>query len=428
MAAHKNRVRRIKKGFDECRDYASALLLSASPYVTRTRDEQYEYRQNSNYFYLTGSLAPDAHLLITKTHKTPFLVVRKRSAREVVWDGALPSFKPLAAQIGAELIVTENPKKEIQGRLSGSSHLYFDNSPGTLSWTIAQELIALPSHERGKLPLHFSHCDGILEEARLYKDADEVDFIRRANEITNEALWYVAPRIESGLSEAQIARTIEYVFRMNDATTSFGTIVASGPSASVLHYRSLARNIRRGEMVLIDCGAEYRLYAGDITRMLPAGGRFEPMQRDLYEVVLAAQKAAIKNMRPGQKIGRAYDAAARILTQGLVDLRVLKGRASALFKTKAFRQYFPHGIGHSLGLDVHDVGRIRGNNEAVLEPGMVVTVEPGLYFPKKAGKLPACGVRIEDNVLITRSGCEILSHGFPKEVREIEEAVRAGAS
>jgi Xaa-Pro aminopeptidase len=260
----------------------------------------------------------------------------------------------------------------------------------------------------------------------MHKEQYEVDLIRRANEITNEGLLYIAARLDPGLTEAHAARTIEYVFKMNDATTAFGTIVAGGSEAAVLHHRASDRKLKRGEMVLIDCGAEYKLYCGDITRVVPCGGTFSPEQRDVYEVVLAAQKAALKNIRAGVKIAKAYDAAARVMTEGLVALKVLRGKPSELFEKKAYLPYFPHGIGHSLGIDVHDVGNLRGNKEATLEAGMVITVEPGLYFPKKVGKVPACGVRIEDNVLVTAKGCEILSAGFPKEISEIEALVAQG--
>lgn len=421
----RSRISRIKQTFDDCRDYASALLLTSAGSVVRTRDEHHEFRQNSNFYYLTGCDLPDVALLVSKTHRHPFLFVRKRSAKEVLWDGALPDMKARARELGAELIEAEDLRKEILSRLARSTHLYFDNAPGTLSWSIARDLISLPSHERGLMPLHFSHCDGILEHARLYKDSAEVALIERANAITTEALFYIAPRLEAGLSEAEIARTIEYVFRMNDATRSFGTIVAAGASAAVLHYRSLTRRFRKGDLVLIDCGAEYKIYAGDITRMLPVGGTFSPWQRDLYQTVLESQKAALGKMRAGNKISAVHDAAARVLTHGLIDLKVLRGKFTTLFRDKAYRPYFPHGIGHPLGLDVHDVGSLRGP-DARLETGMVITCEPGLYFPRKAGVVPASGVRIEDNVLITKSGCRILSEGFPKEIPQIEALMAPG--
>lgn len=401
------------------------LLLTSAPLVTRSRDEHHEYRQSSNLFYLTGSVAADLCLLVGKKLKTPVLLARKLTEKELLWDGAAPNLKPLAQSLGAELIVSDNLRKEILSRLAGSNHLYFDNIPGGLSWNIAHELISLPSHERGRMPLHFSHCDGILENLRLFKDEDEIALIKRANEITNEGLLYIAPRIRAGLSESQVARTIEYVFRMNEASMSFGTVVGSGPSAAILHHRNLVRKLKNGEMVLIDCGAEFNLYAGDITRVMPVNGKFTEQQKDLYDIVLAAQRAALKQIRAGARIGNSYDAAARVLTQGLVELKVLRGKVSTLIAKKAFRPYFPHGISHSLGLDVHDVGRLRGSHDAVLEAGMVITCEPGLYFQKKAGSLPACGVRIEDNVLVTKRGCEILSEGFPKETKQIEDLMLA---
>ncbi len=397
------------------------LLLSSAPHVTRSRDEHHEYRQNSNLFYLTGSTVADLCLLVGKNLKTPLLLARKLSERELVWEGSAPNLKPLATSLGAELIVTDNVRKEILSRLAGSSHLYYDNMPGTVSWNIAHELITLPSHERGRMPLHFSHCDGILENLRLFKDKEEVDLIRRANEITNEGLLYIAPRVRAGLSEAQVARTIEYVFRMNEASMSFGTVVGSGPSAAILHHRNLIRKLRAGEMVLIDCGAEFKLYAGDITRVMPVNGKFTEPQKHLYDIVLKSQEAALRQVRAGVRIGTVYDAAAKVLTEGLVELKVLRGKVSKLVANKAFRPYFPHGIGHSLGLDVHDVGRLRGSHDALLEPGMVITIEPGLYFRKKTGRVPACGVRIEDNVLVTKRGCDILSEGFPKDTRQIED-------
>lgn len=423
---YRARIARLKKKFNDCRDYSSALLLSSNPLMTRSRDDFHEYRANSNFYYLTGDQSQDLALLIAKPLKRPVLFMRRRTPKELLWDGGLPNMKPLAEELGADLVIADNMRKEILAHLKDCNHLYHDNFPGTLSWSIARELIEIPSHERGNLPLHFSHCDAVLIPARMHKEKYEVDLIRRANEITNEGLLYIAPRLDPGLTEAHAARTIEYVFRMNDAATAFGTIVAGGAEAAVLHHRASDRKLKRGEMVLIDCGAEYKLYCGDITRVVPCGGTFSPEQRDVYEVVLAAQKAALKNVRAGVKIAKAYDAAARVMTEGLIELKVLRGKASELFEKKAFLPYFPHGIGHSLGIDVHDVGNLRGNKEATLEAGMVITVEPGLYFPKKIGKVPACGVRIEDNVLVTAKGCEILSAGFPKELSEIEALAAQG--
>jgi Xaa-Pro aminopeptidase len=255
---------------------------------------------------------------------------------------------------------------------------------------------------------------------RLFKEPGEVKLIREAAAITNHALFETMPFVIPGQAESTIAATIEYWFRLQGATTGFNTIAATGPSAATLHYSHQSRALKRGDLLLIDCGAEHRLYSADITRVVPVGGVFSGPSKEVYEIVLAAQKAAIKAVKNNVLIRTVYDAAARELTHGLVSLGVLRGKVSALMAKKAYKPYFPHGIGHSLGLDVHDVGNLRGNNAAVLKSGMVFTIEPGLYFPKKVRNVPACGVRIEDDVLVTARGAEVLSVGFPKETREIE--------
>jgi len=174
-------------------------------------------------------------------------------------------------------------------------------------------------------------------------------------------------------------------------------------------------------MLLIDCGAEYSMYAADITRVFPVSGTFSGPRRDVYEIVLAAQKAAIRAVRPGADVAAVYRAAARVLVEGLVELGVLRGKASRLLERGAYRPYFPHSIGHTLGLDVHDIGRMRGERRLTLQEGMVISIEPGLYFTSRAGKVPACGVRIEDDVLVTAGGARVLSAAFPKEPGEIEQ-------
>ena len=165
---------------------------------------------------------------------------------------------------------------------------------------------------------------------------------------------------------------------------------------------------------MIDCGAELNMYNGDITRCYPVDGKFSPIMQEIYSIVLEAQKASIKAVKNNVKIETVYNASAKILTEGLVELKVLKGKVSKLLEKKAYQPYFPHGIGHSLGIDVHDVGNLRGNNNAVLKKGMVFTIEPGIYFPKTVGRAPACGIRIEDNILVTENGCKILSDFIPK--------------
>ncbi|MBX7143229.1 MAG: aminopeptidase P family protein [Oligoflexia bacterium] len=405
--------------------HSSVMVLSSAPQTIRSRDTYYHYRANSDFYYLTGSEIQDCSLLLSSEHKRPILIAPPHSPIKQLWEGKQPSPKELAANLGAELIVAKDMQTELRVKVKNHEHLIYQNTAGTQARRLAQYLFELPSHERGALPLHFSHSDSVLEPLRLIKEPAEVALIRRANAITNQALGFVAEQVAAGMYEYEVARTIEYVFGMNGATCGFGTIVASGPSAATLHYESMRRKLKKDELLLIDCGAEYEMYSGDITRVIPVSGLWSPIQRDLYSCVLAAQKAALREVRHGVKILKVYNAAARVLTEGLKGLKVLRGKTSDLLSKKAFRPYFPHGIGHSLGLDVHDLSHHRGNNEATLTEGMVFTIEPGLYFSKAVGRVPACGIRIEDNVLVTKRGCEILSPGFPKEISDISSLMQA---
>ena len=209
-------------------------------------------------------------------------------------------------------------------------------------------------------------------------------------------------------------------YRARGADVAFSTIVGGGISAATLHYETAHRKLKNEDLLLVDLGAEYKLYAADITRTVPISGHFSKEYRILYTAVLNAQMAAIKRIKHGAKIQTLYDAVVEHLVDGLLQLKVLKGSAKANIKKKTYLPYFPHGLGHGLGLDVHDVGDFRGSAGGILQEGVVYTVEPGLYFPKPIGKLPACGIRIEDDVLVTRKGCEVLTPELPKKPDEVE--------
>lgn len=414
------RIRRVTQGF-KAAPVPQALILSSAPAMIRSRDTHYPYRPNSDFYYLTGSESHDTTLLLSSKRRRPLIVAPKSDPLKIVWEGApLESAEKLAQRLGADLILTNDPLREIGTELHGVRELFYPNLPGSVGWNAARRLIEVPSHLRGNSPTHFSHTDAVLEPMRLFKEPGEVKLIREAAAITNHALFETMPFVIPGQAESTIAATIEYWFRLNGAVAGFNTIAATGPSAATLHYSQQTRTLKRGDLLLIDCGAEHQFYSADITRVVPVGGVFVAPTKEVYEIVLAAQKAAIKAVKNNVLIRTVYDAAARELTHGLVSLGILRGKVSALMAKKAYKPYFPHGIGHSLGLDVHDVGNLRGNNEAVLKSGMVFTIEPGLYFPKKTKNVPACGVRIEDDVLVTARGAEVLSVGFPKEVREIE--------
>lgn len=413
----KKRIRRIQKLLAS-EAHSAALVLSSAPHRVRSRDSSYPYRQGSDFYYLTGITGKNICLLITA--KSATLYVPPVDPVLVVWEGAAPDYKAMSSELGLGLAVEKNIAAVIKRELNSVETLYFQNDADSPGWTIARSMIETQSAFRRSGPRRFLHADLLLEPLRLIKDTSEIELIRDAIAISHEALKGIAPFITAGSSEHQLANALAFRMGLYEATPAFPTIAASGKGAATLHYEHLHSTLKKDELFLLDYGAEYRMYAADITRVFPVAGQFSSWQRDLYDIVLASQNAAIKKIKDGVQIQSVYNAAARVLTRGLVDLKVLKGNPTDLFKKGAFKEFFPHGIGHSLGLDVHDIGNLRGGTDAVLKKGMVLTVEPGLYFAKKSGSLPACGIRIEDDILVTTSGCENLSAAIPKKPAEIE--------
>lgn len=412
----KARIARVQK---KLKSVNGAMIVSSAPVVMSSRDTAYPYRQNSDFYYLTGSEERDFTLFLSAAEKRPLLFAPAADPKRAIWEGNGEDPKDAAKRIGAECITGADAATEISARLKGCEVLYHQNIEGTSSKAISGFIRDIPSHRRRDIPSRFELADAILVPMRLYKDAEEVRMIKKAAAITQAAIDEVLPYVAPGVPERFIQATFDYWVRVYGGEPAFTTIVGTGPSAAILHYEKCTRTAKQGDLLMIDCGASFQYYCSDITRVFPVSGYFEGPLGDLYAIILEAQKAAMKKIRHGVKVGSVYDAAARVMIDGLLYLGVLRGKASKLFSDKAYLPYFPHGIGHPLGIDVHDVGNIRGNPESILEEGMVITVEPGLYFAKKAGKLPACGVRIEDDVLVTQKGCETLTE-FPKEMGDIE--------
>jgi Xaa-Pro aminopeptidase len=269
---------------------------------------------------------------------------------------------------------------------------------------------------------------GILHEMRLFKSPEELAVMRQAAEVTREAHLFGLAAIRPGAMEYEVEAAIEYMFRKRGAEgPAYPTIVGSGPNATILHYIRNEREMRGGELVLVDAGAELDFYASDVTRTYPVGGPYPSPARDVVQAVLDAQAAAIDAVRPGTRFDDVHQAALRSLVQSLIDLRLLAGDPEILIKSEAYRPFFMHRTSHWLGLDVHDVGAYRQNGESrVLEPGMVLTVEPGIYVAPESDAPEAfrgIGVRIEDDVLVTASGREVLTEGIPKRIEAIEALV-----
>jgi Xaa-Pro aminopeptidase len=425
---HASRIKKALKLLNESGS-PDSLLVSSNPHAVRSRDINFPYRQNSDLFYLTGS-SHEALTLLLRPHAKEeiVLVAPPPDAHQTLWEGAQPSLAPLARELGAELVLTKDPLTTLRGLLRGTDTVYLQSVAGSVSAELRREFSTRSAIAMRGLPSRIGEAERFTAKLRCIKDTAEVAAIHRAGDLTSAALLHIAQYVRPGIREREIAALIEYLYRLHGAEPAFGTIIASGKSAATLHYRSLAKTLRSGELLLIDTGCELNMYSCDVSRTVPVGLEINPVLREVYETVLRAQKAAIAKVKPGVHINDIYKAAAIELTRGLQELKVLKGSLTQLLQKGAFKTWFPHGIGHSLGIDVHDVSPGSNDRLFTLEKGMVITVEPGLYFSKPIRGIPACGVRIEDDVLVTAKGCEVLTESvFPKEFDEVCAVLQVGA-
>ncbi len=398
----------------------SVAVISSAPFSIRNRDVQYPFRQESNFLYLCGSELEEATFLIFADDTKPVLLAPPVSPLKTLWEGQSESGSTVARRLGATLKETENQNEELRRLVRGYELLCFGNRPGTPSFQLASELIATASHRAQDLPQTFVTLDSVIEALRVKKSPAERSLIKEALKISEESLLEIIPMIRPGAKELEIAAALEARIKSRGASLAFASIVAAGPSAATLHYSAHSRTLRKDELLLIDFGAEVNGYAADVTRVFPVSGKFNGKLKTLYQGVLTAQYAAIDTVKARRKIADVCEAAASVITDTLVELKLLKGRKSSLIRKKEYARYFPHSIGHSLGLDVHDIGNLRASSEARIDSGMVLTIEPGIYLPEPKAGLPACGIRIEDDILVTNKGATVLSSSFPKEIDEIE--------
>jgi Xaa-Pro aminopeptidase len=407
------------------------VVLPSAPERIRSRDTHFPYRQDSDLWYLTGFAEPDAVLVLVpgRVHGEALLFCRERDAEREAWDGPRVGPEGAVDALGVDDAYPIDDLDEIlPGLLEGRTRVYYHFGRDTefdlqlIGWlnrVRAQvRLGAQPPHE-------FLELGHLLDEMRLIKTADELKLMRRAAKISVEAHAAAMRAARPGVREYELQAELEYVFRRHDAVPAYESIVGAGANACVLHYRANAARARDGDLVLIDAGAEYRGYAADITRTFPVNGRFTAAQRALHEVVEAAQQAALSKAQPGRPYEAGHHAAVEALTEGLLRLGLLKGRLETCIADGSYKRYYPHKTGHWLGLDVHDVGDYRIEGESrLLEPGMVYTIEPGLYVPADDTSVDAkwrgIGIRTEDDVLITRAGHEVLTAGLARTADEIE--------
>ncbi|MCZ6667910.1 MAG: Xaa-Pro aminopeptidase [Gammaproteobacteria bacterium] len=411
-------------------------ILPAASLLTRNRDADFPFRQDSDFLYLTGFNEPDAVMVLMpgRKHGEYILFCREKDEEQETWHGRR------AGQEGAiEIYAADDsfPIDDIDdilpGLLEGTDKIF--NIMGQYP-EFDQRLIGWVNHIKAQsragvhVPSEFVSLDYVLHDIRLYKSREELKLMRRAASISARAHQQAMRICKPGLFEYQIAAEFDYEFRKSNAVHAYSAIVGGGANGCILHYTDNGDPLNDGDLLLIDAGCEVEGYASDITRTFPVNGKYSAAQREIYEIVLAAQKAGIRKVKPGNHWNDPHNAAVRAITRGLMEIKLLKGSLARLIKERAYRKFYMHRTGHWLGLDVHDVGDYKvGDQWRLLEPGMVLTIEPGIYIPAKSKgvrrKWWNIGIRIEDDVLVTRDGCEVLSAAVPKTIQDIE-ALMAG--
>lgn len=426
----KQLARRMKKN--------AIAVLPSSPAVARNRDVEFPYRQDSDFHYLTGFDEPESVAVIAPGREDgPFILFcRPYDETKAVWTGKHAGLEGAKDRFGADVAYSiEDLAGVLPELLDGKSAVYFPiGMDGEMDGQVMSAVNSLRGRVRAgaKPPGEFIALDRLLHEMRLRKSPAEIRLMRKAAEVSVLAHKRAMACCRPGMYEYQIEAELTHEFMRHGLRYSaYPSIVAGGGNACVLHYTENADALRDGDLLLIDAGAEYGNYAADITRTFPVNGRFSEAQRRLYELVLEAQLAAIDTVRPGKAWIEPHDAAVKTLVKGLVKLGLLAGRVSKLIKDEAYKKFYMHRTGHWLGMDVHDVGEYKIDDEwRKLEPGMTLTVEPGLYVAPDCldvePKWRGIGIRIEDDVLVTKDGCEVLSAGMPKTVAEIEALMEAG--
>ena len=430
---------RRRKALMEEMEPNSIAILPAAPMYIRNRDVEHIYRQDSDFQYLSGFPEPEAVIALIpgREHGEYVLFCRERDPARELWDGLRAGQDGAVAEYGADDAFPIGDIDDIlPGLIEGRSRVYYAiGSNQEFDHRLMEWINTIRSKARqgAQPPNEFVALDHLLHDLRLYKSANEVKVMRAAAEISARAHVRAMQASRAGLYEYHLEAELDYEFRKGGAKMpAYGSIVAAGKNACILHYRENDAVLKDGDLVLIDAGCEIDCYASDITRTFPVSGRFSAEQKAIYELVLAANEEAFKHIAPGKHWNEAHEATVRVITAGLVDLGLLQGDVEDLIASEAYKPFYMHRAGHWLGMDVHDVGDYKvGGEWRVLEPGMAMTVEPGIYIAADnqdvAKKWRGIGVRIEDDVVVTRTGCEILTGGVPKTVAEIEALMSAAA-
>jgi Xaa-Pro aminopeptidase len=410
----------------------SVAIIPAARETTRSNDTHYRFRQDSDFFYLTGFEEPDAIAIVKpgETHEY-VLFVRPRDPEREIWDGRRAGVDGAKSEFGAnEALPIDEFDSKLTEILNNAETLYYRlGSQRDLDDKIIREISRMRALNRKPIhpPQTIIDPATIIHELRVIKTPEELEIMQTAADIAAEAHCEAMKAVRPGMQEFEVEALIEQIFRRRGAAgPAYTSIVGAGPNATVLHYINNDGQLREGELLLVDAGAEYKGYASDITRTFPINGRYSQPQRDNYDLVLKAQMACVEMVRPGVTHDQLKQHSIEVLTEGMVELGLLEGDPEQLIKDKKYEKFYMHGLGHMLGIDVHDVGRYYyGNESRALEPGVVMTVEPGIYVAPDTKDVPekylGIGVRIEDDVLCTNNGPRVLTSKVPKHPQEIEE-------
>jgi Xaa-Pro aminopeptidase len=416
----------------------SVAIIPSSLETTRSHDTHYRHRQDSDFFYLTGFDEPDSIAVIAPAHPEHqyMLFVRPRDPEREIWDGRRAGVEGAVRDHGAQASfpVEEFPAK-LGELLTNVKNLYYRiGSPARrdLDEVVLRQIARLRTLSRKGIyaPQAIIDPASVIHEMRLVKGEGELSVMQRSVDIAAEAHREAMKNTRPGMNEYEVEALIEYVFRRSGAAApAYTSIVGGGANATVLHYINNDAELRDGDLLLVDAGAEYQGYASDITRTFPVNGRYTEAQRDVYRTVLDAQMRCIERVRPGVSMDELHNYSIELLTEGMLSLGLLTGDAKKLIEEEAYKKFYMHRLGHYLGMDVHDAGFYHvGGESRRLQPGMVITVEPGLYISESAENIPdqyrGIGIRIEDDVLVTEDGARVLSSKAPKEMDEIEELMR----
>jgi Xaa-Pro aminopeptidase len=409
------------------------VVLPTAPECHRNADTHYDYRWDSGFYYLTGFREPEAVLVMVLGAKPrTILFCREKNMEREIWDGYRYGPETAREMFGFD---EAYPYGELDARLPdliANQDVLHTPVGADAAWDlrVAGWLNNVRARVRTGVtaPAQIRDVRAEVNDMRLFKDEHEIAIMRRAGAISSAAHVRAMGAAAPGMREYEVEAELMHEFLSNGARSpAYGSIVASGANACVLHYRENSAELRKGDLLLIDAGCELDSYASDITRTFPIASKFSAVQRDVYELVLASQEAAIKAVRPGADFIDYHDAATRVLVQGLIDFKLCKGSVDKVLEDNSYKQFYMHRTGHWLGLDVHDAGDYMQKGKwRKLKPGMVLTVEPGLYI-RPADNVPKSfwniGVRIEDDVLVTAKGRDVLTAECPKTVKDVEAAV-----